>query len=151
MRVRALAGFAQPEPVLRTRRAGGVLRCAGSREFASRAAARGQSQVDGLGVVLLAEPVLGEAECRGEFLDRFALGALAYDEGGGGFLGEPAEFGDGDDEVGGRGVRVVRPVEQFLGAHDEVFGDVADRLVAAGGPAGVDSGLGSRRAVRVGL
>lgn len=31
-------------------------------------------------MVLLAEPVLGKAECRGEFLERFALGALAYDE-----------------------------------------------------------------------
>ncbi|MEV5582711.1 hypothetical protein AB0L39_29645 [Streptomyces parvus] len=112
----ALAGFAQPEPVLRARRAGGVLRCAASREFASRPGTQGQSQVDGLGVVLLAETVLGEAECRGEFLERLALGALADDEGGGGFLGEPGEFSDGDDEVGGRGVRVVRLVEQFLGA-----------------------------------
>ncbi|MEU5370588.1 hypothetical protein ABZ362_16685 [Streptomyces sp. NPDC005951] len=102
-------------------------------------------------MVLLAEPVLGEAECRGEFLERFALGALAYDEGGGGFLGEPGEFGDGDDEVGGRGVRVVRLVEEFLGADHEVLGDVADRLGAAGCPGGVDGGLGSRRAVRVGV
>ncbi|MEV7952112.1 hypothetical protein AB0O74_34750 [Streptomyces rubiginosohelvolus] len=49
------------------------------------------------------------------------------------------------------GVRVVRLVEQFLGADDEVLGDVADRLGAAGGPGGVDGGLGSGRAVRVGV
>ncbi|MEU6632130.1 hypothetical protein ABZ905_28215 [Streptomyces parvus] len=83
-------------------------------------------------MVPLAEPVLGEAECRGEYLERFALGALAYDEDGGGFLSQPAELGDGDDEVGGRGVRVVRPVEQFLGADDEVLGDVADGLLGQG-------------------
>ncbi|MFD4592854.1 hypothetical protein [Streptomyces rubiginosohelvolus] len=44
----------------------------------------------------------------------------------------------------------MRLVEQFLGADDDVLGDVADRLGAAGGPAGVDGGLGPGRAVRVG-